>query len=1116
MNQRIFSRFRIFSHTGIAIAFLLAVALMPAVFFGQTPNGTIVGVVLDTQGGVIVGATVTAVSTETGTKRVELTGSNGVYRIESVLPGTYKVTAIAPNFSSTDLQGLVVPASVVTTGNITLMPGSASEQVIVEASNNSLNTDNGQLSGTITTKEISELPLNGLNPYSLALTLPDVTSVTQGAFTNGTTFTVGGGRPRANNFLIEGQDNNDAGILGQGLQPGNTESVNEVTIIQNDYTAEYGHGAGSVSNLTYKSGTNNFHGSVFERLNNSSLDANDHYYNKNLTPKTKYRENLFGFTVGGPVAKDKLFFFGAYQWDKYRSSAAGSELTIPSAAGIATLKQYASNPRVANLLAAYGSLVGDPAVIIAAGGQRSIALGADPANPKVDRGNVELGKVSRSLPVTSESPELDTKVDWVINPKNTVNFRYIRTSYTTPLDAFNNPGQLPGFDTDQTGTSHNAGIAVTHIFSPTLLNDIRLSYGRIGFTFGLPSSTTSNPLFGTPGISITGIQGYGIPSNDPQGRFHNTYQLQDTLSWTHGKHFFKAGFDLANTRVRDGILFNFYGTVGYASAVSGYTALANYIDNYGGNGGSITQNFGSPTARPELYSQNYFVEDTFKPTPNASIDIGFRYEYNGAPFNASGTPHPGIDYSNPACFPVAATATTPAVVCNDKEQADGSGWGPRVGFSYSPQISDRYKSVIRSGFGVFYDVVFTNIIDNIQSSAPNSAAPLVNSTKSSGPRGIANWSSQFSLLNPAALPNNIAEPISDHLLSPRTMHWNLTLEQELPARFSLKLNYVGERGNHLYSTTEFNPYLNDQLSGQRRLAGRGRIIVRDNSGDSNYHGLWAELDRKFSKGFLFRAAYTYGKAIDDTSEIFTTNNESTYGSSSFPAAKKDIDTGLSEYDHRQRLVLTYIYQPPVWHTEGSMKIVGNLVNRWAIAGITQFQSGTPENVETGFDTNGDGIGNDRPLVGNPKAPLQTYAWDSSWNGDPPGSYYCEGGEFWDTPDPCHEVSASSVHWIVPANGPRPAATIGRNNLIGKGIQLWDINIQRSFKIWRETTFDFRGEMFNVFNHGNEGTGAGGVENTTLTTGIPYTAGGYGNPTFAEPGPALGGNRHVRFFVRYVF
>jgi hypothetical protein len=1102
----------------VPVLALITVLLgVPAAMLAQSPDGTIVGVVTDTAGAVIPGATVIATSKDTGTTRTELTGANGSYRFESLLPGTYKITASSPNFSSTGLDGLVVAASVITTGNISLKPGNATEQVEVEANNTIINTDNGQLSGTISTKEISDLPLNGLNPYALALTLPGVTSVTQGGFSNGTTFTVGGGRPRANNFLIEGQDNNDAGIAGQGLQPGNPEAVGEVIILENSYTAEYGHGAGSVANLIYKSGTNSFHGALFERLNNSSLDANDHYNNRNLLPKSKYRENLFGFTIGGPVripkfydGRDKLFFFAAYQWDNYRSSANGSVLTIPSAAGLATLQQYASNPRVANLLEAYGGLVGNPAIIAASGGTTSIALGKDPVTG-LDRGNVQLGGVSRNLAEQSDSPELDTKVNWVISPKDTVTFHYIRTSYETPLDAGNFPGQLPGFDTNQTGTSHNAGIAETHIFSPTLLNDVRVSYGRIGFAFSLPSSTTSNPLFGTPGISISSLSGYGIPTNIPQGRFHNTYQAQDTLSWTHGKHFLKFGFDLADIRVRDQIPFNFYGTVSYASVSGGYSGLANYIDNYGGSGGSISQNFGSPISRPRLISQNYFAEDTYKPTPTTSVDIGFRYEYNGAPFNAVSTPYPGIDYKNPACFPMAATATTPAVVCNDKEQADGSGWGPRVGFSYSPKIFGEHKSVIRSGFGVFYDVVFTNIIDNIQASAPNAASPVVNSTTASGPRGIGNWSSQFGLLNPNPLPSNTAEPISDHLLSPRTMHWNLSLEQELPGKFSASVSYVGERGNHLYSTTEFNPYINDYLSGARLINSRGRIVVRDNSGDSNYHGLWAELDRKFSKGFLFRAAYSLGKAEDDTSEIFTFNNESTYGSASYPAAKKDIDTGLSAYDHRQRLVLTYIYQPPIWHTEGTMKIVGNLVNRWAIGGITQFQSGSPENVEVGYDVNGDGIGNDRPILGNAKAPLQTYAWDDSWYYGVSDGGYCEGGEFWDTDDPCHQVSASSVHWIVPAYGTRPQSTIGRNSLISPGFSEWDINVQRSFKVYRETTFDFRAEMFNAFNHGNAG-----IENTTLTSGIPFTAGGYGNPTFAEPGPTVSGYRHLRFYARYVF
>jgi Carboxypeptidase regulatory-like domain len=1101
---------RIFE-VGTLIAATAAYFVAPSLVIAQTSNGTVVGTVVDPIGAAIVGATITLKSVETDSVRTTATIQNGSYRIDSVLPGTYTETISAPGFTATVLKGLSVPGSVITTSDASLKLGSENEKVEVSAENTSLNTDNAQISGTIGTNEISNLPLNSLSAYSLALTLPGVTTAEQGGFSNGVNFAVGGGRPRANNFLIEGQDNNDAGIQGQGLQPENIEAQKEVIIIQNDYTSEYGHGAGSVSNLIFKSGTNQFHGSVYERHLNSSLDATDHYDVRNEIPKTLYRENLFGFTAGGPIVKNKIFAFGSYQWDYYRSTANLSPLTVPSANGYAKLQSLPSNPRIDTLIQAYAGLQGDPALLASLGGQTSIALGPDPTT-SVDRGSVEIGDVVRRLGADTNSPELDLKGDYLIGKNDTLSLRYIHTSYLAPFDTFNFSGQLPGFDTNQQGAAHNAGIVETHIFSPNVVNEFRLSYGRIGFAFGLPSSTISNPLFGTPGVSISSLTGWGIPTNIPQGRFHNTYQFQDSVSITHGKHFYKVGTDIADIRVVDQIPFNFYGTISYTTVPGGYTGLANYIDDFGGTG-SISQNFGSPNVHPRIVSQNYFAEDTWKVMQNLSLDYGFRYEYNGAPFNAPGTPYPAIDYSDPACFPSSTTT------CNLKQDADGSEWGPRVGFAYSPTFWANHQSVVRAGFGTFYDVLFTNIIDNIQATAPNAASPLINSlTSGSNPRGYGNWSSDFSSLNHTPLPTNTSEPISKHLLAPRTFHWNLNVQQELWGGFTGQVSYVGERGEHLFGTTEFNPYVNDWFSGNRLINSRGRIVVRDNSGDSNYNGLWAQLDKKMTNSLLFRASYTYAKAMDDVSEIFTTNNESTYGSESYPTPRRDVDMGLSAYDHRQRLVLAYIWAPPVWHTERGMKVLGNVVNHWSIAGITSFQSGTPMNVETGFDTNGDGISNDRPLLSNPKAPIDTYAFDDSWYYFDGNSYgtYCSGASFWYTNLPCEEVSPSDVHWIVPALGAsRPISTIGRNSLISPGYQNWDMNIQRSFKVGERVSLDLRGELFNVFNHGNASSAY--IGDSTLTSDIVSDSfSNNGANTFYDFGPTVGGYRHAKVYIKFSF
>ena len=285
--------------------------------------------------------------------------------------------------------------------------------------------------------------------------------------------------------------------------------------------------------------------------------------------------------------------------------------------------------------------------------------------------------------------------------------------------------------------------------------------------------------------------------------------------------------------------------------------------------------------------------------------------------------------------------------------------------------------------------------------------------------------------------------------------------------------------------------------------------------------MWSELDHKFNHTFLFRASYTLGRAFDDGSEVFTTANESSYQFSRYPTPRGTTDWGPSEYDHRQRLVLAYIWTPAVWHTEGAMKVVGNIVNHWAVAGVTQFQSGSVHNVEDGssfnpLDADGDGISNDRPVLGNSKAPLATYAFDDSWFYGASQGTLCSGPSLWYTSDPCHVVTADQVHWIIPAYGTHPANPIGRNSYYGPGYQQWDMNVQRSFQIHEKLTMDFRGELFNVFNHGQVDTN-GYLESTSLVDGINTDAyNNNGTNTFASPDPAVNGHRHARLFIRFQF
>lgn len=1079
---------------GSYLLLFLGICLVALPVAAQTPQGTIVGTVTDSSGAAIQGAKVTAVSLQTNDTRTVTTNSAGAYRVEAVLPGDYKISATADTFGTTTAPSAHVTSSVVTSVNLVLQAGGSAVSVDVSAEVELLRTDSGELSNTLNMKEVQTLPISSLNPYALATTLPGVAAVKTVNLTNGTSFSVNGSRPRDNNFLIEGMDNNDQGIHGQAFEPANTEAIQEVTFLLNSFSAEFGHG-GSVSNLIYQSGSNRFHGAAWDRLYNSSLDATDHNDVLNRNPKAKYRENVYGFRIGGPVIRDKAFFFVSTQWDHRRETANLGILTVPTEAGFAKLQQFSSNPRVATLLGAYGNLRGTNPNYA-----KTIPLGIDPAKPGFDRGSVAFAGVQRSLGNQSNGYELIAKGDINISTSDKLQMRFIQAPSSTPYDVTNFPNQLPGFDTMESGNSRNAGITETHIFSPSLLNELRLNWSRIGFGFDLRPETRANPLSVKPGVTITNITGYGVPTSVPQGRYQNTYVLQDAVSVTHGNHFMKFGFDISDIRVRDQAPFNFYGSIPYqpqtpSSGGPNYSALANYMDDFGGNGSSLASiTFGNPVARPEIWSQNYYAQDTWKLLPNLSVDFGARYEYNGAPFNYLG--YPAFNSNNPACF-----------LCNVKQVPDKNNIAPRLGFNWSPIPNG--KTVISGGFGLYYSHVFTNIIDNIQASAPNAASKQIRS--STAGRGTANWSDVLDrITNKAPLPTDTANVIASKLVDPENYQWNLRVQRELPASFVFSAAYVGNRGVHQYATTEFNPTLPGSTT--RVISTRGRIIREDNSNDSMYNAGQFTLEHKLRSGLTFRGAYTYSKMLDTGSEIFTSNNWSTYAERQYPNPR-GLEWGPSAFDNRHVFSMTYLYTPPTWHAEGYAKAAAAVVNGWTFSGITSVYSGSPVNVEIGYDWNGDGITNDRPQLANSKAPLNTWAVHGDDFFNVPAGTYCDGAAFWNTNDDCHPVSLDQVHWVT-----EPFYTqgrnISRNATYGKTNQQWDMSIQRTFKLFEAHAVDFRAESFNVFNHALTNQPGYAVKSTLTSDAINNPL--YGNNTFLDYGLTNSGGRQLRFLLKYSF
>ncbi|HUE57037.1 MAG TPA: carboxypeptidase regulatory-like domain-containing protein [Candidatus Udaeobacter sp.] len=1090
----------------LAVIVGMVVSLAPA--HAQTSNGTIVGSVTDPAGAAVLGAAVTVTNTDLGAfKRTTKTDSAGSYRIDGLLPGSYSVSIQASGMQEFVEVGVAVKASLASTVNASLVIGTVNESVSVEASTGAeLQTQSGELSSNLGQTELKNLPIFGLNPIELAFTVAGVQEqANRDAVTNGVGFSVNGTRPRANNFLIDGQDNNDNSIQGQAFLQTNEEAVREVTVLTNSYSAEFGRGGGAVTNVIYKSGTNDFHGSAWELNRNSALAAVPAQSGfAGITKNPFDNENTFGFTFGGPIKKNKLFVFGTSQWDRERASAAAqtNTLLVPTDAGIATLQSLGPNPRVDFLIASLGGLRGGTT------GVTTFALGNDPnGNP---RPAVQVADVQRSQgSIATNDRQWSVKLDYIASPTDTLTVRFFRDDINTAPDFFNQPSALPGLDSQVGGPSFNFGFTWQHTLSSHAVNELRFSYGQFDIEFGPTPQTAANPIFNSPAIVITDLLGptgqtpsFGFLTGFPQGRGHKTYQFQDALSYTVGRHTFKVGADVALLTVRDISPIDNRGEI-FVRPGGGFTGLANFIDDFTGNGGSIDKVFGSPVTLPFLATYAPYVQDTWHLRQNLSVDLGLRYEYQNTFENS--LPFPSLDTK--LGVGLRGTTNFPGVFAS-QQQGDKNNFAPRVGLAYTPHFWSRFlghdKTVIRAGYGIFYDQLFTNILDNTATSSPNAVQDTVNA---GGGRGVANASAVLAGFSSVPSPTGSVSTIASNLRNPLTHQWNLDIQRELPGNFILTAAYVGTRGERLFVNQDFNPG-NGQFDANgnviRMNPNLGSILVRTNGGDSIYHAGQLTLDRKFSHGLLLRGAYTYSKFIDDTSEVFITSGLSSFAQNVF---NQGADRGLSAYDRRHRMVLTYVWDVPfVRGSSNRFSSALKAVTRdWQTSGIFTWSTGAPETFNDGFDANGDGHGgNDRPNLGNPAAPLTAVGIDGTQLGltTTPGTFFGPNAHDCINGAPtCVAGPASSFHFLIPASG---LGNVGRNTFISPGFQNYNLTVQRSFKIplhdLQRQQILVRGEFLNAFNHPNLG-----IPSLNLSGGNVLNEAG-----------TINGGREIRVLLRYSF
>jgi outer membrane receptor protein involved in Fe transport len=1106
---------------------LVVVCLVFAALFGalstpaQTSNGTIVGTVTDKSGAVVPKAKVKGISNDTGLVRETETDSAGSYRLENLPPGRYTVTVQADGFSQYQTNKVDVKGSFEVTANASVDIGSVTNTVVVEASAaQELQTESGQLGAEISRQEVHDLPFFSLNPVELVLTQPGVQDGNGFAFTNGMGFSVDGTRPRANNFLIDGQDNNDNGLNGQAFQTTNLGAIQEVTILTNSYSAEFGRGGGSVTNEIMKGGTNNYHGEAWwQNRNNTFAAISPQAALGGQTVIPRDNENVFGFDFGGPVKKDKLFFFGSAQWDRDYSAAGAvaAPITIPTAAGIATLQSLLPNPNVQLLIASFGGLVAPDNKKTG-----SIALGPDASG--VDRGSVDVGDFTRSQgSVVSLGREWEVRVDY--NPTSVDSLRgsYRRTDFSLSPDFFSVPTALPPFDTQQSGPAQAFTGLWSHTFSPRALNELRFSYSNINFTFGPTAAAQAGPLANIPEITFnqSPLPNIGIPTGFPQFRGHKSYQFQEALTYTLGRHTFKFGGDIDYLQVDDGVPFNSRGTIGFnqtrQNGATQFTDLANFVDNFTGPSGQVAINFGNPEVQPFVGVYAPYAQDTWHVKPNLTLDLGLRYEYWGTVGNI--LPFPTVDT---AVFPQGLPGAVFPNYLNTKQQGDKNNFAPRVGFSWTPKFWQKFlgsdKTVIRGGAGMFYDGIFTNILDNSASTVPNVQggtliAPAI-TAPGAPPRGFADATGLLAGLQPVADPTATVNTMATHILNPLTYQWNLNIQRELPGHFVLTTAYVGTRGEHLFTNQQYNPI--DPTTGLRMNPTLGDVLVRTNGGDSNYHSGQVTLDRKFTRGLLLRGAYTYSKFIDDTSDVFTTTGFSSFSQDLF---NQKEDYGRSAFDRRHRFVMTYIWDLPYQHDpqSGAMKVLSYVTRGWQWAGTFTVQSGAPETINDGFDNNGDGRSGDRPDLANPNVPIN---YSAACFTAQPATSTCDSGVGFSF-DGVHFVDFNTNFGGDPAGGTAFTATkdqfryvvingqlgdVGRNTFIGPGQWFYNTSVQRSFRFLEHQSLTLRMELFNVFNHPNLFTDTLGSSNSYSIS----------NANFMNIASTINGNRQVKFWLKYAF
>jgi len=1078
-----------------APAILLAVLLLPLGLAAQETTASIRGVLLDPSGASVPKAAVSAIQEETGFVRRTASDAQGQYALVLLPVGHYRLEVSASGFRKYVQGGINLSIDQVAVVPVHLEVGLPVETVQIESDAALLATTN-DLGETVHEQEILDLPLNGRNFSQLGLLLPGTAPLTAGlqmaggSLRAGQSYAVNGMRPESNQFLVDGAENYNSVNAGFILRPP-PDAIAEFRILTNTASAEFGHNAGSNTNIVTRSGSNHVHGDLYDFLRNDALDARN-FFSSDVEP---LKQNQFGGTLGGPIRRDKTFLFGYYEG--FRNRQGETQLTtVPTAAerqgdfsalcSTYSPEGFCADPAGTQLVNVFTPSPEPlpfnqvPSEAISSISQNLLAF-----YPLPNAANYNPNAFVTTQELRNSSDQFGLHLDHYISSRDRLSFHYLFNN-GSQLDPLSIAGaNVPGFPVGEDFRAQNAALEETHSFSPAVVNVTRFSFLRSKFLFdeatnhtaistlGFQYSPTFASQIGPPFIEVGGYASVGNPITGPAHDYQNTFSLTDSLAWVRGRHELKFGGEFQHDQLNTllGIASN--GFFVFAPVPIVGDAFADFLI---GQPVVFLQGGGKLPRGMRANNYNLFVQDSYKASSRLTLNLGLRYELP--------QPYSEINNENALSVPgrqsrVISSAPPGLLYPGDPGVGPGlipreyRAFAPRVGLAWDPTGSGHWA--VRAAYGIFYDPYYNGEggplqapesappwFKTIQEQFPNFASPL--------PAGSDPFAPTFSGAQSLTLLT-----LDPNLRLPYAQDWNFTVERSFGQGWLLQVGYVGTKGTKLPRFIESNPAVlcstlaaSEQapcISGEQQNVSLyrpysgctpsnpdscyyGSIGLISGIADSNYNSLQTSLRKRLGYGLAFLTSYTYSKTLDDASSFNISGSAPQLVAGENDLAQNPWDLaaeyGRSLFDARQRLVFSYQWQIPFgrelrgWYRQA-------LAN-WELNGIFSTATGTPFTV---YDSSNpslqgqspeiSGFVGDRPnLVGNPNSGPQTA---NQWFNTKAFQQVAQLGTF---------------------------GNAGRNIVQAAGFAQWDFALFKNFRLAESKTLQFRGEFFNLSNRVNFG------------------------------------------------